>query len=305
MSALHHLRQQLKTLKLSGMLDAIETRVAQAEDGQLGYLDFLELLLDDEIARRARNSLSARIGRAHFDEVKTFEMFDFRADSGLPSQQLRDLATCRFLETHACVLICGPVGVGKTHVAQALGVEASIRRMGDVEFVADLLIGVLDGPQAGNVQTLDNYYEELDENLEDAPELATASRRFGRTLDIVQDALPDIRATRWSNKSDFYSLFVALAYLLSLRTLPDEDIEALGETLQSFAEKIAARQKDEAAKVPDQVVQYVNGLARGSSDKARRGARHQALLNTIAHHFRARRRAASGRPRDPVAMAKT
>ncbi len=112
MSTFHHLHQQLKTLKLSGMLDAIETRVAQAEDGHLGYFDFLELLLEDEIARRARNSLSARIGRAHFDEVKTFEMFDFHADPTLPGQQIRDLATCRFLEAHACVLICGPVGVG-------------------------------------------------------------------------------------------------------------------------------------------------------------------------------------------------
>jgi len=126
-STFHHLHQQLKTLKLSGMLDAIETRVAQAEDGHLGYFDFLELLLEDEIARRARNSLSARIGRAHFDEVKTFEMFDFHADPTLPGQQIRDLATCRFLEAHACVLICGPVGVGKTHVAQALGVEACRR----------------------------------------------------------------------------------------------------------------------------------------------------------------------------------
>jgi DNA replication protein DnaC len=127
MSALHHLQQQLKTLKLSGMLDAIETRVAQAEDGHLGYFDFLELLLEDEIARRARNSLSARVARAHFDEVKTFETFDFHADPALPSQQIRDLATCRFVETHACVLICGPVGAGKTHVAQALGVEACRR----------------------------------------------------------------------------------------------------------------------------------------------------------------------------------
>jgi DNA replication protein DnaC len=150
MSALHHLQQQLKTLKLSGMLDAIETRVAQAEDGHLGYFDFLELLLEDEIARRARNSLSARVARAHFDEVKTFETFDFHADPALPSQQIRDLATCRFVETHACVLICGPVGAGKTHVAQALGVEACRRGYTvfftkTVRFLRDLGGGRADG----------------------------------------------------------------------------------------------------------------------------------------------------------------
>ena len=59
--------------------------------------------------------------------MKTFEGFDFGADPQLPTQQIRDLATCGFLEAHASVLICGPVGAGKTHVAQALGVEACRR----------------------------------------------------------------------------------------------------------------------------------------------------------------------------------
>jgi DNA replication protein DnaC len=127
MSAIHQLHQQLKTLKLAGVRASLDHRVAQAEQEHLGYLDFMELLLQDEIERRAHNSLSARLARAHFDEVKTFESFDFGVDPALPTQQIRDLATCRYLETHACVLICGPVGVGKTHVAEALGAEACRR----------------------------------------------------------------------------------------------------------------------------------------------------------------------------------
>lgn len=127
MTAFHQLEQKLKLLKLGGMLTTIEQRIHQAEDGHLGYLDFLELLLEDEVERRSDHRLSLRIARARFDQVQTFEEFDFAADPGIPSQQIRDLATCRFLERHASLIICGPVGVGKTHIARALGVEACRR----------------------------------------------------------------------------------------------------------------------------------------------------------------------------------
>ncbi|MGD0575732.1 MAG: IS21-like element helper ATPase IstB [Anaerolineales bacterium] len=127
MTAVHHLQSKLKALKLGGMLDSLEHRVAQAEQEHLGFLDLVELLLEDEVQRRAQHSLAARILRAHFEAVQTFEEFDFAADPGLPAQQIRDLATCHFLEARASVLLCGPVGVGKTHVAQALGVEACRR----------------------------------------------------------------------------------------------------------------------------------------------------------------------------------
>ena len=112
MSAFHQLEQKLKLLKLGGMLTTIEQRIHQAEDGHLGYLDFLELLLEDEIERRSDHHLSLRIARARFDQVQTFEEFDFGADASIPTQQIRDLASCRFLERHASLIICGPVGVG-------------------------------------------------------------------------------------------------------------------------------------------------------------------------------------------------
>ena len=124
MTAFHQLEQKLKTLKLGGMLATMEQRIHQAEDHHLGYLDFLELLVEDEVERRSHQRLSLRISRAHFDQVQTFEEFDFGADPGIPSQQIRDLATCRFVERHASLIICGPVGAGKTHIARALGVEA-------------------------------------------------------------------------------------------------------------------------------------------------------------------------------------
>ena len=127
MTAYHDLQTKLKALKLGGMHESLEHRLAQAQGEHLGFLDFLELLLEDEIQRRAQHTLVNRVARAHFDGVKTFEEFDFAADPGLPARQIRDLATCHFLEARASVLICGPVGVGKTHVAQALGLEGCKR----------------------------------------------------------------------------------------------------------------------------------------------------------------------------------
>jgi DNA replication protein DnaC len=124
MTEFHHLQNKLKALKLSGMLDTLEHRLSQAQGEQIGFLDFLELLLEDEIQRRAQHSLVGRINRAHFEAVKTFDSYEFSWGPGLPVQQIRDLATGHFLEDHSSILVCGPVGAGKTHIAQAFGVEA-------------------------------------------------------------------------------------------------------------------------------------------------------------------------------------
>ena len=98
MAKVHHLQSKLKTLKLGGMLDSLELRLGQAEKDHLGYIEFLELLLEDEIQRRANKSLQARIAKAHFEEVKTLEEFNFSFNPKIPAQQIRDLGTCQFIE---------------------------------------------------------------------------------------------------------------------------------------------------------------------------------------------------------------
>jgi DNA replication protein DnaC len=123
----------LRTLKLSGMLHTLDARLAQAQAGELGHLDFLQVLCQDEITRRESMSMARRIRRARFDEQATLEGFDCAASPKLPAAHIRDLAALRWLTTGESVILYGPVGVGKSHVAQALG-HLAIRAGADVRF---------------------------------------------------------------------------------------------------------------------------------------------------------------------------
>ncbi|AEA25441.1 IstB domain protein ATP-binding protein [Pseudonocardia dioxanivorans CB1190] len=133
MSADDGLRGALRALKLSGMLDTLDARLAQARAGELGHLDFLQVLCQDEVARRDQAAFARRLRRAHFEEQVTLEGFDFHANPKLPAAQIRDLAALRWLDAGESVILTGPVGVGKTFVAQALGHQA-IRHGADVRF---------------------------------------------------------------------------------------------------------------------------------------------------------------------------
>ena len=148
----------LKTLKLGGMQESLPIRLDQAQQQRLGYSEFLELLLGDEIDRRANRALASRLAKAHFEDAdKTFENFDWTFNPKLPQEQLRDLATGGYLIRKEHILLCGPVGVGKTHLAEALGHQAC-RQGYRVEFtktsrlLSDLGGGHADGTWDGRMR---------------------------------------------------------------------------------------------------------------------------------------------------------
>jgi len=124
MNLQHQLENQLKVLRLGGFLQTLELRLQQVQGSSLGYIEFLQLLVQDEIERREAKKLNLRLSRASFEEEKTLEGFDFSFNPKLNAKLVRDLGNCSFIEKKEHILLYGSAGVGKSHIAQALGHQA-------------------------------------------------------------------------------------------------------------------------------------------------------------------------------------
>ena len=116
-----HLEPMLKQLRLSGILDSLERQNRQAIANKLAYTEFLALLLQDEVARRDQKNFASRHRRACFRGEKTIENFDFHHNPSISQELIKDLATGAYIAEKANILIAGPCGTGKSHIAQALG----------------------------------------------------------------------------------------------------------------------------------------------------------------------------------------
>jgi len=116
------LKQQLKQLRLSGMIDNLELRLQEALGHQLPHESFLEALVQDEVNLRHQRAIQRRIKAARFREQRSLDSFDFSFNN-INRTQIYQLATGRFLDEKQDLLLIGPPGVGKSHLAQALGYE--------------------------------------------------------------------------------------------------------------------------------------------------------------------------------------
>ena len=112
---------KLKLLGLKGMLETLDVRLRAAEASNSGYMDFLVTLLEDEYEKRQAGKLLKRLKKAEFEEEKTLEGFDFSFNPGIPVKEIKQLANCSYIDRKENIFLLGPVGVGKTHIAQALG----------------------------------------------------------------------------------------------------------------------------------------------------------------------------------------
>ena len=118
------LRKALHKLRLSGLAQSLEVRLQEAQGNSLNHAEFLELILQDELAVRSDRLIARRVKAAAFHEPRTLEDFDWQFNPSIRKKQIFDLATCRFIREARDVLFLGPPGTGKSHLVQALGYQA-------------------------------------------------------------------------------------------------------------------------------------------------------------------------------------
>ena len=118
------LRKRLRQLRLSGLASALDVRLQEAAGHNLSHLEFLELILQDEFNIRGQRKLARRKKWADFRDARTLEDFDFSFNPSVKRRQIYDLAAGQFIRESRDVLLVGPPGVGKSHLAQAIGNEA-------------------------------------------------------------------------------------------------------------------------------------------------------------------------------------
>ena len=205
----------LKQLRLSGVMDSLAQRNREAIEGKLAYTEFLALVIQDEVARREQKKFASRVRRAGFRGEKTLEGFDFTQHPHLNQELIRDLATCRFIEEKVSLLIVGPCGTGKSHIAQALG-HCAVRAGYDVLFTTQTkLLGNLHAARAINAyerrfQSLvkipliiiddfglkpmrsphdEDFHNLIDERYETAATIVTSNLDFGEWGDAFPNQL--------------------------------------------------------------------------------------------------------------------
>jgi len=117
------LRNMLRRLRLSGLTETLEVRLHEASGNRLSHLEFLELILQDELLVRDERKLRRRVKSASFRDLKSLEEFDWNFNPMIRRKQMYELATGRFIKERRDVLFCSAPGTGKSHLIQAIGYQ--------------------------------------------------------------------------------------------------------------------------------------------------------------------------------------
>lgn len=209
------LKPKLTRLKMSGVLETFKDRLDQAMKDKWSYSQFLDCLLSDEVERRDHKQLCRLLSKSGLDPEKSLETFDFSFNQCIHEPTIRELASCFFMEKKENPFFCGPSGVGKSHLAQALGHQAARRGhevlfrrtcsllqwigagRGDgtydrrMKYAASVSLLVLDdfGLKPLNQQEQEDLYELICERYEKASTIITSNRDFAEWMSIFSNPL--------------------------------------------------------------------------------------------------------------------
>jgi hypothetical protein len=162
--------------------------------------------------------------------------------------------------------------------------------MADIEMMSDLLIGLLHGPQGGSPKIIDSYYEQYEQFEDEFPGQNKVKRIFDKTLETIRELFPNIGdASRWGNRADFYSLFVAIGNMLANHGVTQTALKELRGELLQFGSQVDLRLEKPTAKTSDASRKYARAIEKGVNDKARRSDRHEALLEIFKPFFKNKR----------------
>ena len=204
---------KLKSLKLSGIAKTFDLRNDEAIKENLSYVEFFELLLNDESSNRIANAKSKRLHSAKFPNHKTIEAYNFNYQPNLNRKEIYNLATCEFIRNKENIAFIGPSGTGKTHLSIAIGINAisqgysvlftTVNQMLDELYMAradnsvnkklkkyispDLLILDELGLKKLSQNNIDDFYEIISRRYEAGSIIVTSNKKFDEWAKIFYD----------------------------------------------------------------------------------------------------------------------
>lgn len=157
-----------------------------------------------------------------------------------------------------------------------------IRRMTDIEFMAELLVGIMHGPQ-NKKASLDSAFQTYEDEFRGKVKWLN---RFESARSSIEEMLPRIGETRWRGKSDYYSLFLAIDVVAQESTPTKAQLKTMGAHLRRFGEEVSRRLSKEgtSGRFSKDVIAYASAVEKAASDKDRREARHRILVKMLLEH---------------------